>query len=121
MMRFLLFAVPLLASMSAAYAHSWYSEKRDPVTGGGCCGGHDCEILTITPGVLEAVEDGYHIRLTAEQAKRINPSRNVPVDTVIPWDRVQPSEDGNWHICLPTYPVGSMNRDFFCFFAPPDT
>lgn len=113
--------IAVVLASQAALAHSWYSEKRDPVTRGGCCGGSDCAILAVTPGVLSAEADGYRVRLTAEQAKAINPYRNTPVDALVPWDRVQPSEDGNYHICLPTYPVGSMKADFFCFFAPANT
>ena len=56
------------------------------------------------------------LRMTVEQAQRINPLRRSPVDTVIPDNRVQPSWDGNWHVCLPAYPRPGV--DVFCFFMP---
>lgn len=110
--------ITTLAAASHAEAHSWYTQKRDPVTRLGCCGGNDCNTLIITPGVISAETDGYRIRLTVEEARRINPSRNVPLDILVPWDRVQPSEDGNWHICIPRWNDVTVGN-FYCFFAPP--
>jgi hypothetical protein len=52
-----------------------------------------------------------------EQARRINPLRQVPVDTFIPDARVQPSMDGNYHVCIPATSVPDRG-DFFCFFQP---
>ena len=103
-----------------AHAHSWYSDKHDPVTTYGCCGGSDCAQLVIEPGVMTAEPDGYRIRLTLDQAKRINRYRIDPLDVLVPWDRIQPSEDGNYHLCLPTS-NGRARDDFYCFFAPPNT
>ena len=111
----------LLMISTPALAHDWYSGTRDPVTGGGCCGVADCAVLKIEPGMLTGEVDGYRLRLTAEQAGRINPARKMPVDTLIVWDRMQPSPDGNFHLCLPTYPTPNMAADYFCFFAPPST
>lgn len=111
----------LLILATPAAAHDWYTGTIDPVTLGGCCGVADCAPLKISAGVLDAVEDGYRIRLTAEQAAAINPARRTPVDTVVTWDRIQPSPDGQFHMCLPTYPRPEMRADFFCFWAPPDT
>ncbi len=114
----------LLFSVTAASAHDWYVGKKDPVTKGSCCttaaqdGYGDCAKLLIEPGVLEPVPEGYRIRLTVEQAKRLNPLRNHPVDTIVPEDRVQDSEDGNWHMCIPSYPVPHMAADFYCFWRP---
>lgn len=117
--------VPILALFlvlltSYAFAHSWYSEKRDPVTHHGCCGGTDCATLLIEPGVLTPESDGYRIRLTVEQARRINPARLEPVDAFIPRARIQPSENGNFHLCLPRFNGVTMG-DFYCFFEPPST
>lgn len=111
-----LITAPVLASR--AEAHSWYSQKKDPVTQLGCCGGSDCNTLIIEPGVISAEVDGYRIRLTVEQAARINPGRHAPLDVLIPWKRVQPSEDGNWHICIPRWNDTTVGN-FYCFFAPP--
>ena len=110
----------LLMAVPAA-AHDWYTGTIDPVTLGSCCGTQDCAALKIEPGVLEGHVDGYRLRLTAEQAAKINPLRKMPVDTIIKWERIQPSPDGSFHLCLPTYPTPTMRADFFCFWAPPST
>jgi len=113
--------------VSPAMAHDWYVGKNDPVTGGSCCTTSasdthgDCAQLAVTPGVLSGHENGYRLRLTEEQARKINPLRNGPVDTVIPWDRIQASHDGNFHLCIPTYAVPHMAADFYCFWAPPNS
>lgn len=110
------FLAPLLA-----HAHSWYSDRTDPVTGVPCCGGNDCAKLVIEPGVLTAEADGYRIRLTLEQSRRINPFSHAPVDALVIWDRVQESADGNYHICIsPDFRTGPRGG-IFCFFAPPNT
>lgn len=123
-MRALTTLAALLFSATAAQAHDWYVGKRDPVTKGSCCttaaqdGYGDCNKLLIEPGVLEPVPEGYRIRLTVEQARRLNPLRNHPVDTIVPEERVQDSENGNWHMCIPSYPVPHMAADFYCFWRP---
>ena len=114
-------AFVFLAPILGARAHDWYTGTNDPVTGGSCCGIHDCAILKVEPGVLEGELDGYRLRLTAEQAAKINPLRKEPVDTLIKWERIQPSPDGNFHLCLPNHPIPHMAADFFCFWAPPST
>ena len=111
----------LVFATASAAAHDWYTGTQDPVTGSSCCGKADCAILRVDPGVLEGDADGYRLRLTAEQAQAINPARRTPVDTLIPWDRVQASHDGNYHLCLPTYPTPTMRADFYCFWAPPNS
>jgi hypothetical protein len=108
---------------TAALAHDWYVGKTDPVTGGSCCTTSsvattgDCGVLKIQKGMLEAEDLGYRLRLTADQASQINPLRHAPVDTLIPWDRIQLSGDGNYHVCLPQHPY-VLRSDFYCFFAP---
>jgi hypothetical protein len=109
----LLFATP-------AYGHAWYSKKIDPVFGQGCCGIHDCGQLVISPGVLSAEEDGYRIRLTLEQSKLINPLSTAPIDGVVPWNRVQPSEDGNYHICIMSVHRDNIRAGIYCLFVPPN-
>lgn len=108
----------LLAFASPAAAHDWYSTETDPVTFSRCCGNHDCAPLKIEPGMIEAVEEGYRLRLSVEQAKAINPNRTQRVDTIVEWDRIQPSPDGNWHVCLPNYYLPAMRGDFYCFWEP---
>ena len=111
----------LIAMTAPATAHDWYTGAHDPRTGSRCCGGQDCAVLKIETGVIEAVSEGYRLRLSLEQAREINPNRHVSVDTVIPWNRVQPSPDGNWHVCLPPYPMPHMSADIYCFWEPPGT
>lgn len=108
----------LLAFASPAAAHDWYSTETDPVTFSRCCGNQDCAPLKIEPGMIEAVEEGYRLRLSVEQAKAINPNRTQRVDTIVEWDRIQPSPDGNWHVCLPNYYLPAMRGDFYCFWEP---
>lgn len=111
----LVFLAPVLA-----HAHSWYIKRTDPATRLGCCGGSDCAQLVIEPGMLTAEPDGYRLRLTVDQARRINPGRVDPLDILIPWNRVQEPEDGNFHLCIPRW-NGVTQGDFYCFFAPPNT
>ena len=112
-----LMAAISLAAVIPANAHSWYSEKHDPVTKRGCCGISDCHEIFLTPENYSPEAEGFRIRLTAEQAKIINPGRLEPLDIFIPFDRVQPSEDGNFHLCIPRF-NGVTLGDFYCFFAP---
>ena len=98
-------------------AHSWYSEKTDPVTKHGCCGGLDCRELRVTPQNFTPEADGFRIRLTVEEAKIINPGRLEPLDILVPFSRVQPSEDGNFHLCIPRFNNVTYG-DFYCFFMP---
>jgi hypothetical protein len=110
------FLVPVIA----AHAHSWYSGKKDPVYGGSCCGGTDCATWTILPGELSAEEDGIRVRLPQERAKLINPYSQQPIDALVKWDRVQPSEDGNWHLCLMTFSRAGERGGIYCLFMPPN-
>ena len=122
-MKFGLALIFLALTATFAEAHDGYVGKHDPVTGGSCCttsktdGYGDCAKLVVEPGVLEPVPEGYRLRLTVEQARKINPLRRWPVDTIIPEERIQESEDGNFHLCIPGYP-GGMRYDFFCFWRP---
>ena len=115
-------AVPLLlaALPTGAGAHGWYAEKIDPVFQHSCCGGTDCAQLIVTRDVLTAVEDGYRIRLTLPETRMINPFSMAPIDAVVTWDRVQPSEDGNYHLCIMTYHRDNARGGIYCFFAPPN-
>jgi hypothetical protein len=102
-----------------------YEGKRDPQTGLLCCGGEDCEVLKVEPGVLTPGDDGIRLRLTEAQARKINPNRIGDVDTVIPFNRIQPTPpewSGEFRVCIPSRHEPNVRpRDFFCFWAPPDT
>jgi hypothetical protein len=113
--------VPAMVFAPAAHAHSWYSEKIDPVFRNSCCGGSDCAQMVISEDVLTAEAAGYHIRLTLEQTRRINPYSSAPIDAVVSWERIQPSEDGNYHICVMTSHRDNLRGGIYCLFAPPNT
>jgi hypothetical protein len=107
---------------NSAHAHSWYSGKTDPVFGGSCCGGSDCNKFAAIPDEsITAEDDGYRIILTHEQAKTINPWATSGINALVTYDRVQPSEDGNWHICIMTSHRDNMRGGIYCLFSPPDT
>lgn len=110
-----------IAVAADARAHEWYSRKTDPIYGYSCCGGFDCAMLVVKPGVLTAEPEGYRIRLTREETQKINPYSVAPIDALVPWSRVQMSEDGNYHICLMTFFRGAPRGGIYCFFAPPDS
>ena len=103
-----------------AQAHSWYSEKVDPVYKQSCCGGSDCAAWKIEPGELTAEATGYRVRLSLEKSKTINPYSMEPIDALVIWDRVHPSEDGNWHLCIMTKMRANERGGIYCLFAPPN-
>jgi len=119
-MRYTIAAVLVIISTMPALSHSWYSKKVDPVWGNSCCGGNDCAQLIVTPTNVTAETDGYRIRLTHEQAKTINPYTTEGIDALVTWDRVQPSEDGNWHLCIMTSYRDAARGGIYCLFAPPN-
>jgi hypothetical protein len=111
-------------SMSLVVFPDPYEGKRDPQTKLLCCGGEDCEVLKVEPGVLTPGDDGIRLRLTEAQARKINPNRVGPVDTVIPFNRIQPTPpewSGEYRICIPPYNDPTRPRDFYCFWSPPNT
>jgi hypothetical protein len=121
-MRSILTAAAILAAATPAFAHSWYSQKRDPIYNATtCCGGSDCaplpaHAMSITP------EGDLRVQLTLEEARKINPARRMAFDEVIPHERIQMSEDGTPHICLMATDrreVGDPRQGFFCIFLPP--
>lgn len=112
-------AFMLLAPL--ANAHSWYSQKIDPVYKSGCCGISDCARLMTEEGVMSVEDTGYRIVLTHEQAKKINPYATSGINALVTWDRVQPSEDGNWHICIMTHHRDNERGGIYCLFAPPNS
>ncbi|MEN6302243.1 MAG: hypothetical protein ABFD96_05920 [Armatimonadia bacterium] len=111
-------------SMSIVVEPDPYEGLKDPVTGLLCCGGEDCAVLDVQPGMLTPGDDGIRLRMTEEQARVINPKRVGAVDTVIPFDRVQPTPPewgAQYRVCIPPYKDPTRPRDFFCFWAPPNS
>lgn len=116
-MRRLLAAALLLSAAAPAYAHEWYAKRTDPDYNNGCCGGSDCKELD--GGLVQSEADGFRIRLTLEQAKAVNPEAWTGIDALVPWSRVQESEDGNYHICIFTSDRTGPRGGVICLFAPP--
>lgn len=102
-----------------AHAHEWYSRRSDPVYNNGCCGGPDCDVFD--GSLIEAEADGYHIRLTVAQAKKVNEYTQLPIDALVPWPRIQDSEDGNWHLCIFSVDRTAPRNGVICFFKPGDS
>lgn len=109
----------LLLNAKPASAHEWYSEKKDPIFKHSCCGGTDCAQLIVTSTTVSAEPEGFRIRLTLEETRKINPYSVAPIDAIVTWDRVQPSEDGNWHICIMTHHRDNARGGIYCLFQPP--
>lgn len=124
-MKGLIVATCILVGIAAhsrfAFAHSWYSEKKDPVTHISCCGGHDCAAWRIQPGEYTLEADGVRVRLSEERTRTINPYSVLPIDALVIWDRVQPSEDGNYHLCISPTVRNNERGGIYCLFAPPST
>ena len=122
MNRTLLWAIIGITSLPlTAEAHSWYTEKNDPVFKTPCCGGNDCATWTILPGELTPEANGIRVRLSLEHSRFINPKSIAPIDALVIWDRVQPSEDGNWHLCISEYAREERaDHGIYCLFMPPN-
>ena len=89
----LMFAVSSLLLFTPAEAHDWYSGIRNPTTGVGCCGGHDCTPIDISR-VLETRDE-----FIVDGKWRFNK------------DEAMPARDGQYHACI----WGGKPR---CFFYP---
>jgi len=109
-----------MAVAGPAQAHSWYQNKTDPVYLQSCCGILDCAAWAIQPNELTAEEHGYRVRLSLERTKLINPLSQSPIDALVIWERVQPSEDGNWHLCLMSSFRDDARGGIYCLFMPPN-
>lgn len=89
----IVFVAALAWLIANANAHDWYSGVRNPTTGVGCCGGHDCNPIDVSRVVEtrdEFIVDGvWHF----------------------PKDEAMSAEDGQYHACI----WGGKPR---CFFFP---
>lgn len=119
-MRTLYAIAALLALAAPVNAHEWFSTKRDPVMGWACCGGSDCAAFKPNGHNIKAERDGFRIRLSLAEARAINPMADAPVDGIVTYDRVQPSETDEWAICIMESNRGTRSAGVFCLFAPPD-
>lgn len=59
--------------------------------------------------------------LASVETRRINPHSTAPIDALVPWNRIQTSEDGNLHICLMTHDRANERGGAYCLFAPPNS
>ena len=76
----------------------------------------------VQPGEIIPEATGVRIRLSIPRTQQINPYSVAPIDAFVLWDRIQPSEDGNWHICIAGYNFRSVPFEgVYCVFAPPNT
>lgn len=114
----------LLMWMAQAHAHDWYTSTRDPESRASCCGGHDCAAVPLDADWIQPVADGFHVVMTLEQSRQINPYSQAPVDTVVPWSRVQVPPPGAetvpalYHLCIA--PSQRLIRGgVYCLFAVP--
>lgn len=124
-MRRLAIAAPAAAVLAAffigqAHAHDWFTTKKDPVFGWPCCGSYDCAPVKLSSHNIKAEKDGFHIRLSLEETRAINPHSEAPIDGIVTYDRVQPSETDEWAICIMPSNRGTRSAGVFCLFAPPD-
>lgn len=111
-----------VALVRQAGAHSWYSGRKDPVSGYGCCGGSDCNVFKAETGKTIFPEaEGYRIKLTLEEARAVNPDAMFPVDALVKWDRVQASETSDWNICIYATNRSAPNYGVICLFEPPNS
>lgn len=122
MIRVFLACIVLAMTIGFADAHSWYSQRRDPIFNATtCCGGTDCAPLP--SHAMQFTPDGLRVVLTLAEAKAINPARVEAFDELIPFDRIQVSEDGRPHICLMarnSADFGDRRQGFYCIFLPPN-
>jgi len=119
-MRYAFLASILCLMPIPAEAHSWYSERRDPIySQTSCCGGTDCAPLP--PHAIQITPEGLRITLSVEDARKINPVRRYGFDKLISFDRIQVSEDGQPHICLMAHDdPNDLREGYYCVFLPPN-
>jgi hypothetical protein len=100
-------------------AHDWYSSTADPIYQSNCCGGHDC--APVDPAWVSETKEGYHLTMTADQARTVNPAAQSPVDAVIPWSRIQspPKADHLFYACIYDRDRSPPRSGVICFFATP--
>ena len=87
-----------------------------------CCSGFDCD--HIHEDQVRAVEGGYrvHVPVGSHMSVRVE-----DIDEVIPYNKVKPSPDGEYHICIQRQSQSSVpgsdivGGKILCFFAPPQS
>lgn len=105
----------------AAGAHEWFSGYRDPVFDWACCDGDDCDVIPLPEKSVRVERDGYHVSLTADEARRLNPGTDLPVDGVVTWDRVILSPTGQYAACPFRLRRDKETAGLRCLFVPPNS
>jgi hypothetical protein len=103
-----------------ADAHDWYTGKSDPVMHWKCCGKRDCRPLDNDEVRPARDGSGYFVKQPEPYSRNDPPTG----EWFVPKDRVQASEDNQFHICetlVPTGRVGKLRMSWMCFFAPMST
>lgn len=101
----------MFGGIRQAYPHDWYSGIRNPTTGVGCCGGHDCHPLMADELNRLTEDDDNYI---------IDGIWKFPKDEAMPASHFHPKPDqegripSGYHYCI----WGGKPR---CFFIPQST
>lgn len=105
-----------VCSCPFSFAHDVFTGTKDSL-GQICCGGSYCKEIPfawIENGSIRPIPNGYHVHLTLEQARAINPGPyTTALDVDLTGSQVQPgiSKGSGYAMCI----VGGQIR---CFFAP---
>ena len=113
-------ALLMMLLANEVLAHDWYKKMRDPEFSQSNCCENDCG--EVDPQSVTEIQQGYRLRLTSEQVKKLDKTATLPVDAIIPWRRVQSvprGKKGLFHACIigndRSLPRGGVR----CFFATP--
>ena len=110
----------MLCFSSPADAHDWFSGTNDSVTGLSCCGGSDCAPIPafmMQAGVLKPTTAGMHVGMTVEQARYFNKRVSIPINDIVPWNRIQSAPVDGYAICLVASEAGRVR----CLFGTGST
>lgn len=106
----------LFTIITPAWAHDWFKGTVDPVSKSSCCdqtsSNPDCAAVPafmMEAGVIEEVPEGYHVRLTIEQARYFYAPAQNAIDEVVKWERVQPGLSNGFAMCV--------RHKVLCFFS----
>jgi len=109
-----------------ARAHDWYTLQKDPQTLSGCCGGSDCAPVPLDANWVQPVADGFHVVMTLEESRKVNPNSIAAVDAFVPWSRVQSppahaeGPPALYHVCISSSERRAQLRGgIYCLFAVP--
>lgn len=114
-----LLAVAILLALAwagGAFAHAQYSGKTDPAYNNNCCGSSDC--ATAPFGTVSETDGGFRVVMTLTQALAVNPLAADGVNAIVPFGRVQPSWDSDYHVCIFPKDRSAPRGGVICFFAP---